>query len=183
MPMSSPGDLTERGHTRAQLMAQAQAGQAEAFRLLIIDIAPAVLTFLRRRVAAAGELDDILQETLIAVYESRHTYDPKRPFEPWLYAIARNIGADHQRRHWKRASWQELVDEQPEAGADSGEHARLDLKDALKRLPRLQREAFMMLKIEGLTVSQASARAGVSIAAMKVRAHRAYEFLKEHLLR
>ena len=42
---------------------------------------------------------------------------------------------------------------------------------------------FMMLKIEGLTVIQASARAGVSIAALKVRAHRAYEFLKEHLLR
>ena len=182
MPVFSRSDLTERSSRRAQLMARAQAGEADAFRLLVDDIAPAVLGFLRRRVAAAGELEDIVQETLIAVYQSRHTYDPARPFEPWLFAIARNTGADHQRRHWSRARWQELVEEPPEQGAQCAANAHVVLRDALNRLPPGQREAFMMLKIEGLTINEASVRAGVTVAALKVRAHRAYEFLREHLL-
>jgi RNA polymerase sigma factor (sigma-70 family) len=163
-------------------MRGAQAGEAEAFRLLVDDIAPAVFGFLRRRVTDAGELEDMLQETLIAVYESRHTYDPARRFEPWLFAIARNVGADFQRRHWSQARWQELVEEPPEQGTECTGSARMVLRDALTRLPLGQREAFMMLKIEGLTINEASARAGVSVAALKVRAHRAYEFLREHLL-
>ncbi|MHB8382296.1 MAG: RNA polymerase sigma factor [Candidatus Binataceae bacterium] len=163
-------------------MSAAQGGEAEAFRLLVDDIAPAVFGYLRRRVWDAGELEDILQETLIAVYESRHTYDPARLFEPWLFAIARNVGTDYQRRHWSRVRWQEVVEEPPEQGAECAGSARMVLRDALTRLPAGQREAFMMLKIEGLTISEASARAGVSVAALKVRAHRAYEFLRGHLL-
>lgn len=179
----SPANSAERSRNRAQLMKRAQAGEADAFRLLIDDIAPALFRFLRRRVSDPHELEDILQETLIAVYESRHTYDPARLFEPWLFAIARNTGADHQRRHWGRACWEELVDELPQKSAEGTGHAGLVLRDALARLPEGQREAFMMLKIEGLTITEASARAGISVAALKVRAHRAYESLRESLLR
>jgi RNA polymerase sigma-70 factor (ECF subfamily) len=171
----------ERSHARARLMKRAQAGEAEAFRLLVDDIAPAVFGFLRRRVADTGELEDVLQDTLIAVYQSRHTYDPSRLFEPWLFAIARHIGADHRRRHWRRTSWQKLIGELPEEGAESASHAGLLMRDALNLLPQNQREAFMMLKLEGLTIDEASTRAGISVAALKVRAHRAYKFLKEHL--
>lgn len=183
MPIPWRSNLTERSRRRAQLMAQAQTGQAEAFRLLVMDIASAVLAFLRRRVTESDELEDILQETLIAVYESRHTYDPKRLFEPWLFAITRNIVADHQRCHSKRARWQELVDEAPDCGSESGEHAKMAFRHALGQLSDGQREAFMMLKIEGLTLGEASVRAGVSVGAIKVRAHRAYESLKKSLLR
>ncbi|MGH7986148.1 MAG: sigma factor [Candidatus Binataceae bacterium] len=74
-------------------MKRAQTGEAEAFRLLIDDSAPAVFGFPRRRVADAAELVDVPQETLSAVYQSRHTDDPSRRFEPWLLAAARHIAA------------------------------------------------------------------------------------------
>src|SRR5216683_6662781 len=104
----------ERSKVRAELMVLLQRGDRDACRALLDDIGPSVMQFLRRRVADPGELEDVYQEVFLALYEARHSYQPGRPLEPWLFAIARNIAADHTRRHWSRASWEELVAEPPE---------------------------------------------------------------------
>jgi len=172
----------ERGLRRVQLMVDVQRGDRESCRLLFDDIGHPLMNFLRRRMSDSSELEDVYQDTLLAIYQARHTFDAARPFEPWFFAIARNVASDHSRRHWTRASWIDLVESLPEHPAEV-ESREPDFDHLLSGLPQGQREAFEMLKLEGLSVKQAAARAGTSVSAIKVRAHRAYRTLKDLLAR
>ena len=158
-------------------MARAQAGDREAYRALLEEISPIVLGWLRRWLTDAEDLADVYQDTLVHLHRARHTYDPARAFEPWLYAIARNAAADHGRRRRRRRTWETAVDDLPEIPMEE-QAFEPALADALRALPRPQREAFTMLKLEGLSVGAAAERAGVSPGALKVRAHRAYKALR-----
>lgn len=171
--------LAERGRRRARLMESTQQGDGEACRALLDDIGPSIMNFLRKRIADPQELEDVYQDTLLALYQARRTYDPSRPLEPWLFAIARNVAADHTRRHWARARWQELTDAPQDHLAQGAADVEPNLKQALSRLPGAQREAFEMLKLEGLSIEEAASRAGISAGALKVRAHRAYKALRK----
>ncbi len=137
-----------------------------------------IAAFLRRRIGDPAELADVHQETLVHLHRARHTYDPKRPFDPWLFAIVRHTAIDHARRRRARLTWEVLVEEPPEQVADATAADQQALDHALAGLPASQREAFEMLQVEGLSVDQAAARAGVSPGALKVRAHRAYKALR-----
>jgi len=156
-------DRAEQSLRRADLMARLQRGDAEACRALLNDIGPSVRAFLRRRIAGAEDLDDVYQEVLLGLYEARHSYQPGRPLEPWLFAIARNIAIDYSRRRWSRARWEELSAEPPEAIAETSPEPQPDLQEEL----------------DGLSLDHAAARAGTSVGAMKLRAHRAYKALRD----
>jgi RNA polymerase sigma-70 factor, ECF subfamily len=160
-------------------MKRLQDGDAESCRALLDDIGPMLTTILRRLVVNPNELEDVYQEMLLAFFQARHTYEPSRPLEPWLFAIARNVAADHARRYWTRASVEQPTDNIPERGQETELRTNLDLADALSRLPEQQREAFSLLKLEGLSAEQAAERAGTSVGALRVRAHRAYKALKK----
>jgi len=168
----------ERSKRRAHLMERLQQGDSDACRLLLDDIGPAVTRFLRARVAI-DEVEDVYQETFMALFQARHTYEAGRPLEPWLFAIARNVAADHSRRRWSRASWEELTADLPERAEGDSPAAAPDIEWLLTRLPPAQREAFAMLKLDGMTLETAAGRAGVSVGALKVRAHRAYKALRK----
>jgi RNA polymerase sigma-70 factor, ECF subfamily len=168
----------ERSRLRTRLMVRLQQGDVDACKELLNDIGPSLTYFLRRRLADPQELEDVYQEVFMAIFEARHTYESGRPFEPWLFAIARNIAADYSRRRWRRAHWEELVADLPEPPADISNEAAPELSSVLAELPPDQREAFSMLKLDGLSVEVAAERAGVSVGALKVRAHRAYKSLK-----
>jgi RNA polymerase sigma-70 factor, ECF subfamily len=179
--MSEEADRSERKH----LMESAQRGDREAFLTLMRNIGPMLTGFLRRRVADPNELEDVCQETLIAIYESRHTYQPTRPVEPWIFAIARHVAANHYRRHKTRTRWQELLDELPDRAHDMMENeasCMVRFRQALGQLPAFQREAFVMTKIDGLSLLEASERTGASVGTLKVRVHRAYDFLKRSIV-
>ena len=175
--------MTDDGQSdaRARWMRRIQAGDLEAYRELLDDVGPMILGFLRRRVSDPAEVEDVYQDTLMALHRARHTYEPSRPLEPWLFAIARHVVTDHARRRCGRAAFEVLVDSLPErpAGVESAGAARLVA--VLGRLPTGQREAFTMLKLEGLTAVEAAARAGVRVGALRVRAHRAYRALRVEL--
>jgi RNA polymerase sigma-70 factor (ECF subfamily) len=175
-------DRSDRSRRRALLMERLQTGDADACRELLDDIGPAVTGFLRRRIGDASELEDVYQEVFMALFEARQTYEPGRPLEPWLFAIARNVAADHLRRNWNRANWQELAanpPDRPDLSIDESPGSAPDLAEALEKLPPSQREAFSMLKLEGLSLEAAAARSGVTVGALKVRAHRAYKALRK----
>jgi RNA polymerase sigma-70 factor (ECF subfamily) len=159
-------------------MEQLQKGDSGACQALLDDIGPSLMHFLRRRVADPHELEDVYQEVFMAIFEARHTYEPGRRFEPWLFAIARNIAADYSRARWSRSRWEELVEELPERPAYVSNTAPPELEAVLAELPADQREAFSMLKLEALSLQAAATRAGVSVPALKVRAHRAYKALR-----
>jgi RNA polymerase sigma factor (sigma-70 family) len=170
--MTNSGDAERiaRSRLRAELMRRMQRGDPDACRALLDDIGASLTRFLRRRIADPNELEDVYQEVLMAVFEARHTYQPNRPFEPWLFAIARNVTADSLRRRWSRAKWEELVADAPEQPADDSSLTAPDLVDVLAQIPADQREAFELLKVDGLPVAAAAEQAGVSVAALKVRA-------------
>ncbi|MGH7933206.1 MAG: RNA polymerase sigma factor [Candidatus Binataceae bacterium] len=180
--MFGPNDYRPRNLGWARLMECTQNGDKEAFRALVNEIGPVIARFLSRRLADASELEDVCQETLLAVYESRRTYEPARPFEPWLFAIARHTAANHFQRHRSRTSWQELRGELPDDSGEKGDNPLVKLRQALGRLPRFQREAFVMMKIEGLSLIEASERTGASVGTLKVRVHRAFAFVKKSML-
>jgi RNA polymerase sigma-70 factor (ECF subfamily) len=169
----------ERSRTRARLMARVQDGDGDSCRALLDDIGPMLTSFLRRRIADRNALEDVYQETLMAFFQARHTYDPSRPLEPWLFAIASNVAADHARHFWTRASVEKLTDKMPEQLADEEPRSESSLADAMAQLPEHQRQAFSMVKLEGLSIEQAADRAGVSVGALRVRAHRAYKALRK----
>jgi RNA polymerase sigma-70 factor (ECF subfamily) len=163
-------------------MELAQDGDRDAFRTLLDEITPAITNFVRKRIGDPNEIDDACQETLLAIYQSRHTYTPGRPLEPWLFAIARYACARHLRRCWSRSSSHLLVAQMPERAASGSESLGLSVRQALKGLSRFQLEAFMITKVQGFSLLEASERTGASVGALKVRVHRAYELLKESLL-
>ncbi|HET9062038.1 MAG TPA: sigma-70 family RNA polymerase sigma factor, partial [Candidatus Binatia bacterium] len=126
--------------------------------------------------------EDVTQDVLLTMHRVRHTYDPERPFEPWLFAIARSRLIDHLRRRRRVSAMEILTDNLPELAVTSSAETAGDAAfEILDRLPATQREAFSMLKLEGLTTEEAARRAGVSVSALKVRAHRAYKALRKAL--
>jgi RNA polymerase sigma-70 factor (ECF subfamily) len=125
------------------------------------------------------DLADAYQDTFLALHRARHTYQPQRPIEPWLFAIARNVVADYGRR-WERRSRHELLtDSDPEPVPEQPPRDfGAELAAALRALPNRQREALQLLKFQGLSIREAAARVGTTPGALKLRAHRAYLALK-----
>jgi RNA polymerase sigma-70 factor (ECF subfamily) len=160
-------------------MSLAQHGDATAYRALLDDLGPVLVRFLRRRVRDSQDLADAYQDTFLALHRARHTYQPLRPIEPWLFAIARNVAADYGRRWERRTRHEVLTDSAPEplpepAPRDWG----TELATAMRALPNRQREALQLLKFQGLSIREAAARVGTTPGALKLRAHRAYLALK-----
>jgi RNA polymerase sigma-70 factor, ECF subfamily len=162
-------------------MERAQAGDKEAFQALFGDIGPIITRFVRRRVPDQAEADDVCQEVLLAIFKSRHTYQPARPFEPWLFAIIRNVLAVYLQR--QRTRWHEPMSEIAEISADDESSLAVELSDSLRQLSPNQLEALELTKLSGFSIAEAAARAGTSEGSMKVRVHRAYESLKRSILR
>jgi RNA polymerase sigma-70 factor (ECF subfamily) len=180
--MSSDSDAAgARRGARSRLMRLAQQGDREAYRTLLEDIEPYLHAFLRRRLADASDVGDVVQETLLRVHQARHTYDPSRPIEPWLLAIARNVATDHLRLRLARRTWEVPIDSPLEAAATPDAPREIALETMLEKLPPRQREAFELIQLEGLSVRAAAARVGTTPGALKVRAHRAYRALKRLL--
>jgi len=151
-------------------MARAQAGDAEAYRLLLGGCRAWLARFLARR-TAPSLIDDLVQETLVAVHAKRASYDPERPFLPWLAAIARYRWIDALRRE-ARAAEVELEDD---IAVDSGEDeiaAAFSIARLLGRLKPEQARVILLVKIQGLTISEAATVARQSEALVKVNIHR-----------
>ncbi len=172
-------DTTERARRRMRWMKQVQQGDEDAYRALLHDIAPALAAFLRTR-APASELEDVYQEVLLAVHRVRHTYDPRRPLEPWLFAIARFVTVSYFRRQ-TRLRREVLVDVAPETAVGDAGPGTHQIAEALRGLSPTEREAIRLLQVEGLSFEQAAARMGTTPGAAKVRGHRAYRALRRLL--
>jgi RNA polymerase sigma-70 factor (ECF subfamily) len=162
-------------------MRLAQQGDGEAYRTLLEDVTPVVRAVLRRRLGDPADVADVLQDTLLRVHQARHTWDPSRPFDPWLLAIARNAATDHLRRRLARGAWEVSIDSPPDMAVTEDAPAGVALDRVLETLPSSQREAFELVQLEGLSIRAAAARAGTTPGALKVRAHRAYQAVRRLL--
>ena len=171
-------------------MAAAQRGDADAYALLLHSIAPRLRRLIRRRRGFAGNaaVEDIVQDVLLSLHAVRATYDPARPFVPWLMAIVRHRLADHARHHARREAHElplERMDVTSAAVAPKfveGGPWEIDaLTRAIRVLPRSQREAITLLKLQELSLKDASAITGLTVGALKVATHRAMATLRRVL--
>jgi len=170
-------------------MQAAQDGDAQAYIHLLKKITPRLEQMVRgqRWFLDAADIDDIVQEILISLHAVRATYDPRRPFMPWLMAIARNRLADSGRRQVRQRAHEVQVDELPVTFSEP-ETNILDaygdpeaLRRAIKALPSGQREAVEMLKLREMSLKEAASASGTSTGALKVSVHRAMTTLRKVL--
>src|SRR5262245_49024382 len=176
---------------RAGWMAAAQKGDAVAYAALRRALVPPLRGFVRKRGVDDGAVEDVVQEILLLIHRARHTWRADRPFDPWLWAIARNATTDALRRQLRERARRERARDQaatePPPAADDPEHQLASrelapgLRDALAKLPAAQRQAVELLYVEQVSVAEAAARAGVSPTALKVRAHRGSRALRAAL--
>ena len=153
------------------LMVAAQGGDARSYRRLLAEAGAWLNRYFARRLPP-GLVDDAVQDTLLAIHEKRATYDPAYPFAPWLAAVARYKWIDRL-RHMKRHATEEL-DEQTAAAGDHGEAvtAARALEQLLAALKPAQADVIRLVKLEGHSIADASARTGQSAALVKVNIHR-----------
>lgn len=158
------------------LWLRAQAGDEAAYRDCLLRIAARLRAFLRRRLQGLpDEVEDLVQETLLALHTQRGTYDPTLPVSAWVLAIARHKLVDLWRRRGRRDALHDPLDEVDESRLPADAHegsAQRDLEQLLQTLPQAQRVAIVLTKIEGLSVAEAAHRTGASASAIKVQVHR-----------
>jgi len=154
----------------ARLMALAQNGDKRAYAALLAEARNWLKSYLRRRVAP-DNLEDVVQETLVSLHRKLASYDPSRPFLPWLAAIARFRWVDHLRK-LSRAEETALDTEIADTPEEPAIAARLSLERLFTMLPEKQAEVIEMVKVEGFTIAEASQASGQSESLVKVNIHR-----------
>jgi RNA polymerase sigma-70 factor (ECF subfamily) len=167
-----------------RLMIAAQHGDRHDYELLLTKVAALAHTFIRRRAGDVAWCDDVVQESLLALHRARHTYDPARPFAPWLYAIVQNRLVDalrFQRRRWLRELDPELAPERGTRPPQERDALYSDVRQAVAGLPDNQRRVIELLKFEDLSVREVAARLGMTETNVKVTAHRGYRALRQRI--
>lgn len=154
----------------SELMAAAQRGDAVRYRRLLGELKSWLTRYYGMRLPQAV-VDDAVQEALIAVHEKRFTYEPARPFGPWLAAIARYKWIDRL-RSLKRMSAEPLGEELATGDHESAVVSATILEQLLGGLKPAQAEVIRLVKIQGFSVEEASARTGQSVSLVKVNIHR-----------
>ena len=157
------------------------AGDATAYRTFLRELSAHLRAFLRGRLSRLpDEVEDLVQETLLAVHNQRHTYDAGQPLTAWIHAIARYKLVDLLRRRAGRDALNEPLDDELDvlAAADvEADDARRDVAKLLARLPDRQRLPILHMKLEGLSVVEAARITGMSESAVKVGVHRGLKAL------
>ncbi len=182
--MASIGQAEQR-EAWSSLMAAAQDGNAAAYRRLLAEVTPFVRFVARRRGLDPASCEDLAQDVLLTLHRVRHTYDPTRPFVPWLLSIAYRRMIDLHRRDRRIRSQEMVVPDILETFADPSANADVEaselrawLRQAMTELPPKQRQALELVKLGELSVAEASARTGQSAVAIKVNVHRAIKSLR-----
>ena len=160
-------------------MTQVQAGDAVAYRALFERHQARVYGFLVRRTRDRDLAADLYQETFLRVFRSRHQWQPGRPFRPWLFGIAANAARDKARYQSRRPI--EVGVEDWDAPVRPSVHDRLELEQAIGRLPDSLREAFLLGVVEGLDHNELAGVLDISPANARARISRARRQLRDWL--
>ena len=171
-------------------MRRAQSGDADAYRALLTAVTPRIRRIVRARrgFLDVAHAEDLVQDVLLSLHSVLATYDPSRPFMPWLWAIVRHRLADAGRRHVRQGAHEIGVEDLDVTygtlAANSREETFGDpdaLAQAIQALPPGQRQAVELLKLRELSLKEASALTGMSIGALKIATHRAIASLRRSL--
>ena len=171
-------------HTELRLHAlflQGLDGDAPAYRSFLQATTPYLRAFLRRRLSAwPDQVEDLVQESLLAIHNQRLSYDSGLPVTAWIYAIARYKLIDWLRRHARQDSLHQPIDDEDALFATADQEAgdaQRDVMKLLDTLPDKQRDAIIHTKLDGLSVRETAQLLNISEAVVKVSVHRGLKTL------
>lgn len=162
------------------LLVRGLAGDGAAYHAFLKALSAFLRAYLRGRLARVpDEVEDLVQETLLAVHNQRHTYDASQPLTAWAHAIARYKMIDFLRRRAGREAMNDPLgdDDWPATSDEGAREARRDLATLLVRLPDRHRLPIVHVKLEGLTVAETAKLTGMSESAVKIGIHRGLKAL------
>jgi RNA polymerase sigma-70 factor, ECF subfamily len=164
-----------------ELLLRGLAGDSAAYEVFLKQLSAHLRAFFRRRLTGLPqEVEDLLQEALLAIHNQRHTYDQRQPLTAWVYAVARYKLADLLRRRSRTDLLTDPLDEEVELLAASDEaaaEARRDVAKLLEGLPDRFRLPIVHVKLEGLSVAETARLTGMSESAVKIGVHRGLKAL------
>jgi RNA polymerase sigma-70 factor (ECF subfamily) len=168
-------------------MARAQDGDGAAYLRLLQEVTPYLRALATRRYRESLDIEDAVQDVLLTVHSIRQTFDPARPFGPWLVAIANRRFIDRLRRQGRLRGRETQLTTEHETFADvtANLEERSDrhcLEGAIDSLPPMQKQAIELLKLREMSLKEAASVSGLSIAALKVATHRALRSLRRMLV-
>lgn len=157
------------------------AGEANAYQAFLKELSGHLRAFLRKRLSALpDDVEDLVQETLLAIHNQRHTYDAQQPLTAWVHAIAKFKLVDLLRRRACREMLTDPLDDELDVFSSAeteAAEARRDVAKLLDDLPDRQRLPILFVKLEGRSVAETAERTGMSESAVKVGIHRGLKAL------
>ncbi len=175
------GRLNAREEKLKALLVRGLAGDEPAYHSFLQELSTHLRAFLRKRLAQLpDEVEDLVQESLLAIHNQRHTYGIGQPLTPWVQAITKYKLIDLLRRREKRELLTDSMDDEFDFGSTAeaeAAEARRDLGQLLQRLPDRQRLPIVHTKLDGLSVAEAARLTGMSESAIKVGVHRGLKAL------
>jgi RNA polymerase sigma-70 factor (ECF subfamily) len=163
------------------LLIRGLAGEAPAYHTFLMELSAHLRAYFRKRLMRLpDEVEDLVQESLLAIHNRRHTYDANQRLTAWAYAIAKYKLVDLLRRRASRDLLNDPFDDEIDilSSADrEAAEARRDLGKLLDQLPERQRRPIVHTKLEGLSVTEAAVLTGMSESAVKVAVHRGLKAL------
>ena len=183
--MANPLTALEQDQGWVRLMVAAQAGDRAAYEQLLRSVTPFIRALARRHCRNPADLEELVQDSLLTLHRVRHTYDPRRPFSPWLAAIASRRSIDGLRRRLRQTRHEVADSTAQETFVESQANNDLEqlraaeeVRDLVRLLPARQREALEAVKLKEMSLAEASVATGQSIGALKVNTHRAIKALR-----
>lgn len=164
------------------LWVRSQQGDSACYERALTLLSAHVRGFLKKRLQSRpSDVEDLVQDTLMAIHQKRHTYRSDEPLTAWVFAIARYKWVDHLRAHGRRERWHDDIDDWADTLAvDSGTEAidaERDLSQVLAELPPKQRAAIEHTRLQGLSITETAQLTGQSEASVKVNVHRGLKTL------
>jgi RNA polymerase sigma-70 factor (ECF subfamily) len=181
MTKGSPSARNEAEPELRGLFMRGLDGDAAAYRMFLQKLSLHLRAFLGRRLFGwPDEVEDLVQECLLAMHNQRHTYQSDQPLTAWVHAIARYKMIDLLRAKAGREALHEPLDDDLAVFAESSTEAsdaRRDLAGLLDTLPDRHRLPIVHVKLEGLSVAETAKLTGMSESAVKVGIHRGLKAL------
>ena len=176
---SSTSELEQRWRT---LFMAALTGKHDDYLLFLTEASRHLRGYFRKRLAHfPGDIEDLVQDTLLAIHIQRHTYDPKRPLTPWIHAIARYKLVDLLRARSDQIMLTDPLDGETEMFCAVEEtamlEAKIDIAALLEQLPERYRLPIRHVKIDGESVMATARLTGMSESAVKIGIHRGLKHL------
>jgi len=183
--MTTNGQVADVEQHLRELLLNGLNGDALAYHTFLKELSTYLRAFLRRRLSGLPEeVEDLLQESLLALHNQRHTYDANQPLTAWVHAIAKYKLVDMLRRRALREQLHEPLHDDLaifSASEIDAADARRDLSVLLEQLPSQQRLPIIHMKLQGLSVTEAASQSGMTESAIKVGVHRGLKALAKLL--